>query len=117
MARSRKKSMTARVLREATRGLPAPIQFAAASPLRLAVSTGVLATLVSYGVVNVNWDSGRPQLEVNQEKADELRERTQQWVEKQRGEIKFHAEPAPPEAMRTAQQDGRWTIDPRGVNR
>lgn len=85
MARRRSKSLTGRVFREATRTLPGPIQFALATPFRAFVTLCILGAAMSYGLVTVQWQNGRPNIQVDQQRAAELKEKGIDWVQQQEG--------------------------------
>jgi hypothetical protein len=88
MARRRRTSVTGRVFKEASRALPAPLQFAVATPTRALVTAGVIGAAMSYGLVSVQWQDGRPSIEVDEQKAAELKTKGIDWVQNQEGELK-----------------------------
>lgn len=88
MARRRRSSLTGRIFREATRTLPGPVQFAIATPMRAFIALLLLGAAMSYGLIHVNFQNGRPSLTVDQKKAAELKEKGMDWVEEHEGELK-----------------------------
>lgn len=87
MARRRKKSLTNRVFSEATRALPGPVQVAFATPFRAMITLIVIGALMSYGVIHIQFQDGRPKLTVDQQKAAELKKTGMDWISKQETRI------------------------------
>jgi len=87
MARRRKRSLTGRVFSEATRTLPAPLQFALATPTRTFVTVAVIGAAMSYGLVSIQWQNGRPSIKLDEQKAAQLKEKGIDWVQHHEGEL------------------------------
>lgn len=88
MIRRRRPTISRTVFNAAKKTLPPPVQFALGSPFRFFLAVLILGLLISYGVVTVTWQEGRPQLQVDQQRAAELKQDTAEWVE-QRIEERF----------------------------
>ncbi|MCH5372565.1 MAG: endonuclease/exonuclease/phosphatase family protein [Planctomycetes bacterium] len=76
MARSRRKKSTAQyVVSMAAMGLPEPVRRIAGTrfvaPLAIVLGTVLVAT----GVVSVDWSGGRPKIEIDRERAQEVRQK------------------------------------------
>lgn len=88
MARRRRKSLTGRVFKEATRALPAPLQYALATPLRMFLTIGVLGAAMSYGLVSIDWQNGKPSLKIDEQRAAELKSKGIDFVQQEGGELR-----------------------------
>ncbi len=92
MARRRKKSFLSSVLKT----LPPPVAWILESPVRLTAAVLILGGLISAGIVSVQWIDGRPRLQVNQEKVEEIKQKGKAWAEKQAAEQEQSPAMAPP---------------------
>lgn len=76
MAKSRKKkTIGQQVVSVATVGMPAPVRNVASSRWGARLFLILAAALFSAGIVSVQWKDGRPKLEVDRERAQEVREK------------------------------------------
>jgi len=67
--------------------LPAPLQFALATPTRSLITVGVIGAAMSYGLVSVQWQNGKPNITVDERKAAELKEKGIDWVQQHEGTL------------------------------
>ncbi len=86
MARKRKRRATLAqsIIGVATVGMPAPVRSALSNPL---VSTLVMIAapiLLVTGVVTVQWDSGLPQISIDQQRASEIKAQAKDSLQKLR---------------------------------
>ncbi len=81
MARS-KKALSQKVVSAATTGMPSPIRRFLSSRIIALLIVLILPVLYLTGVVSVEWQNGRPRLNFNRQRAQEVREETASTIHK-----------------------------------
>ena len=91
MARSRKKTVSQKVVGVATTGLPQPVRKFAGNRWIAFLIVGTVGVLLVTGVAQVRWENGRPTFSVDKERASEV----QAAVEGEIGNLKDQYGPSP----------------------
>ncbi len=72
MARSRKKTLSQKIVTTATTGMPSPIRKSLGNRFVSFLIVAAVPVLLVTGVLSVDWQTGRPRLSINRERAVEV---------------------------------------------
>lgn len=62
------------------------MQYAVATPTRAFITVAVMGALMSFGVVSVQWQDGRPKIAVDEKKAAEIKSKGVDWIQEKEAE-------------------------------
>lgn len=74
MAKSRKKTLSQKVVNTATIGMPKPAKKFLGSRIVALLIVVSIPVLIGTGMVTIQWENGRPKLSINRERTAEVRE-------------------------------------------
>ena len=81
MAKSRKKTLSQKVVGAATIGMPAPAKKVLASRIGALLIIVAIPVLIGSGIVSVKWENGRPKVSINRERAAAVKQEAAQRIE------------------------------------
>ena len=73
MARSRKKTISQKIVGTATTGMPTPIKKLVGGRVVAFLIVASMALLLITGVVKIHWENGRPRFSINEQRAAEVK--------------------------------------------
>ena len=81
MARSRRKSLSQKVVGVATTGMPSPVRKMLGTRVFALLIILAIPVLIASGIVTVQWKDGRPDVSINRERAAEVKQEVTEKVE------------------------------------
>ena len=81
MAKSRKKTLSQKVVNTATIGMPKPAKKFLGSRIVASLIVVLIPVLIGTGMITVQWENGRPRLSINRERTAEVREEATEQIE------------------------------------
>ena len=102
MARSKQKTLGQQVLGVAAVGMPEPVKKVVASRWGARLCLILFAVLLAAGIVTVQWKDGRPQIKVDQDRAQEVKQNLVRTAESAEGRTKSKDTSFP--SLRVAQE-------------
>lgn len=81
MARTKKKTLSQKVVGTAAMGMPGPAKKILASRIGALLIVIVVPILFATGIVSVKWENGRPKVSFNRERAAEVKQEAAQKID------------------------------------
>jgi hypothetical protein len=81
MARSRKKTLSQNVVDVATTGMPQPVKKLLGKRVVALLIVLCVPVLFATGLVSVRWENGRPRVEINRQRADQVKQEAVQKIQ------------------------------------